>query len=138
MDEVYKTLNDNVTTHNKKFYFYLINCEFVMEFDNIFTAIVETNYFYNIDITNIKRCLLYDNYYFSSRVYKVCNINQLTIKTISDRCNMTYEHYMIQPMQSVKLRRHMVVAKNPQLINSLDRDKNHPLIRKYSHIPFTD
>ena len=30
----------------------------------------------------------------------------------------------------------MIIAKSPQLINSLDRNKNHPLIRKYSHIPF--
>ena len=30
----------------------------------------------------------------------------------------------------------MIIAKNPQLINSLDRNKNHPLIRNYSHILF--
>ena len=28
----------------------------------------------------------------------------------------------------------MVIAKNPQLINCLNRDKNHPLVRKCSHI----
>ena len=27
------------------------------------------------------------------------------------------------------------VAKNPDLINTLDRTKSHPLIRNYSHIP---
>ena len=30
----------------------------------------------------------------------------------------------------------MNIAKNPELINVLDRNKNHPLTRKYSHIPF--
>ena len=98
LDEVDKTLNDYVTTHNKKFDFYFIICEFVIEFDNNFTANIETNYFYNTDITNIKRYLLYDIYYFTARGYKACNINQMTIKTISDRCNMTYEHYLNQPM----------------------------------------
>ena len=47
----------------------------------------------------------------------------MTIEAISDRCNKTYEHYMNQPMQSVELRLNMVVGKNPQLINSLDRNK---------------
>ena len=29
----------------------------------------------------------------------------------------------------------MNIARNPHLINSLNRNKNHPLLRKYSHIP---
>ena len=29
-----------------------------------------------------------------------------------------------------------IISKNPQLINALNRNKNHPLIRKYIHIPF--
>ena len=58
------------------------------------------------------------------------------IKTISDRCNMTYKHYMNQPMQPVELRINMAVATNPELINSLDRNKTHPLIRKFSNSPF--
>ena len=28
------------------------------------------------------------------------------------------------------------IAENPHLINSLDRNKSHPLITKYLHIPF--
>ena len=51
---------------------------------------------------------------------------------------MTYEFYINQPMQSVELRLNMVVAKNPQLIKSLDQNKNHHLIREYSHIPFNN
>ena len=49
---------------------------------------------------------------------------------------MTNGHYINQPMHSVVRRKNMTIAKNPQLINALDRNKNHPLIRKYSHIPF--
>ena len=39
-------------------------------------------------------------------------------------------------MSMLERRINMILAKNPQLINSLDRIKNHPLIRKNSHIPF--
>ena len=39
-------------------------------------------------------------------------------------------------MPMVERRINVIIAKNPQLINSIDRNKNHPLIRKYSHIPF--
>ena len=60
----------------------------------------------------------------------------MNINTISCKCNMSYKHYISQPMPAVERRINMIFAKNPQLINSLDRNKNHPLIRKYSHIPF--
>ena len=37
-------------------------------------------------------------------------------------------------MSMLERRINMIIAKNPQLIKSLDRTKNHPVIRKYSHI----
>ena len=55
----------------------------------------------------------------------------MTINSIYDRCNMTYEHYMNQLMHMCERKINMNIAKNPQLINSLHRNKNHPLIRKY-------
>ena len=60
----------------------------------------------------------------------------MIINTTSCMCNMTYNHYINQLMPSVERRINMVIAKNPRLINSSDRNKNHPLIRKYSHINF--
>ena len=53
----------------------------------------------------------------------------MKIKIISDRCYISYEHYINQPRN---------IARNPFLINSLDRNKNHLLIRKYLHIPFNN
>ena len=38
----------------------------------------------------------------------------------------------------VKKKINMNILKNTQLINSLDRNKNHPLIRKYSRIAFNN
>ena len=73
-------------------------CEFVIEFDNNFIANIKTNYVYNTDVININEYLLFDIDCFKSRGYKFYNINQMTINIISDRCNMTYEHYISLPM----------------------------------------
>ena len=42
------------------------------------------------------------------------------------------------PMSLVERRINFNLAKNPSLMNSLDRYKNHPLIRKHSHVPFNN
>ena len=39
-------------------------------------------------------------------------------------------------MHSAERRINMIIAKNPQLVNSIDRRKPHALIIKYSQIPF--
>ena len=116
LDEVDKLLNDCITTHNEKFSFYLISCKLVIEFDRNSTENVETNYFYNTDIINIKRNLLYNVYHFIPRVYKACifcTIKHMIHKTINDRCNMTYKYYMNFPMSMVERRIIINIAKNP-------------------------
>ena len=82
----------------------------------------------------MKRYLLYWIDYFMSRGDIFCKSNELIIQTnsISD---MTYKYYLHQPMSLCEMKINMIIAKNPQLINSLDRNKNHPLIRKYSYKP---
>ena len=62
----------------------------------------------------------------------------MNINTISCKCNMSYKHYINQPISALERRMKMIIAKNPQLINSLNCNKNHPLIRKYSHLPFNN
>ena len=47
---------------------------------------------------------------------------------------MTYKYYLLNPMPMLERRMKFIIAQNPQLINTLNRNKNHPLIRKYSHI----
>ena len=49
---------------------------------------------------------------------------------------MAYECYINQPMQAIEIKLNVIIAKNPQLVNSLDQNKSHPPIRKYSHILF--
>ena len=115
-------------------YLYFIDCEFEILFENNYTANIEINYHYNTDYINIKNYLLF--YIDSCEVngYKFKNINQMIIKTISCICNMSYKYYVNQPMSMLERRINFNIARNPRLINSLDRNKNHPLIRKYSHI----
>ena len=59
----------------------------------------------------------------------------MTINIFSNRCNMTYEHDINQPMSMCERNINITIARNPLLINSIDRNKNHPLIRKFLHIP---
>ena len=76
--------------------------------------------------------------YFISRGFEFCHINYITFDSINDRCNMTYKHYVNQPLPAPELRLNMIIAKNPELINSLDRNKKYPLFRKDSHIPINN
>ena len=62
----------------------------------------------------------------------------MNITTSSHEIYMTYECYNKQPMQMVQLNLNMIISKGPHLIKALDRSNNHPLIRKYSNIPFTN
>ena len=62
----------------------------------------------------------------------------MKIIIISDRCNMTYEYFINQPMRMCERKINVNIARNPHLIDSLDQSKNHPLIRKYSYIPFNN
>ena len=54
----------------------------------------------------------------------------MKIKTISNMSYMNYKYYLNQSMQMIERRLNMVIAKNPQLIDSLNRGSDHPLIRK--------
>ena len=64
------------------------------------------------------------------------NINHMIINTISCLCSMAYKHYLNNPMSMLERRLNYIIAKNPKLIIAPNRNKNHPLIRKYNHIPF--
>ena len=116
LDDLNKTLNDYITIHNEKFNFYLISCKPIIEFGDNFTEKMETNYFYNTDIFNIKRNLLYNVYNFIPSIYKpsnVCNIKHMILKTINDRCNMTYKYYRNTPMSMIERRINIIIAKIP-------------------------
>ena len=134
INEFDKIFNYYIFNHNKKFDFYYIDCEFVILFENNYTANIEINYQYNTDYINIKSYL---SFYIDSceiNGYTFKNINHMIIKTVSCMCNMSYKYYINQPMSMLERRINFIIARNPKLINCLNRNKNHPLIRKYSNI----
>ena len=46
----------------------------------------------------------------------------MIIKTVSDRCKMTYKHYINLPMHMCEKKLNMNSANNPQLMKSVDRN----------------
>ena len=58
IDEFDKIFNDYIITHNKKFDYYYIDCEFEIQFDNNYTANIEIKYHYNTDYINIKLIII--------------------------------------------------------------------------------
>ena len=125
-----KLFNDYITNHNKKFEFFYINCEFQIA-TGCRLVNIEFNFHHNTDYINLKSYLFI---YTGSHGIKFFNIDQMIINTISCLCNMTYKYYLNNPMSMLERRINFIINKNPELINIFDRNKNHPLIRKYSHI----
>ena len=111
---------DDINIHKQNFVFYSIDCQFEKEFKNNIFAKIEINQHFNSDYINIDSCR-YGNFVFDNNI-------KMEISMTSCRCNLN------SPMSMLERRINMVIAKNPQLINLLNNNKNHPLIRKYSHI----
>ena len=135
--KIHEIFIDFITQYNEKFDLYLVKCEFEVEFIN-FTDFIKTEYFFNTSIINMKKYLIFYFYHVISRGRKFSHISKMKIKTISDFSYMNYKYYLKQPMQMVERRLNINIAKNPQLINSLNRSSDHPFVRKYINIPFND
>ena len=82
----------------------------------------------------LEESLLYliDN--FLQRGYIFSLIDEMNVSTINDKRYMTYDYYIQHPMPAVKLKLNIILAKNPHIINSLNRSHFRPLSRKYSHV----
>ena len=131
-NEFDKIFNNYISSHNKEFDFYYINCESEIVTNNYSTNI-ENTFHHDTDYINIQSYLFF---YTESKGIKFFYISHMNLITISCLCEMSYKYYINHPMSMLERRINMIIAKNPQLINSLDRNKIHHLIRKYSHIPF--
>ena len=56
----------------------------------------------------------------------------MNIKNFSAEGNTNYDYHFNQPMQTVELR--LIIAKNPNLINSLDKSFKKTLIKKNKNL----
>ena len=132
--DVDKINNDYILNHNKKFDLYLVQADFKTELDRDLNAHITTDYTLNLLHNNLKHQLSSQINSLTSKSYKFYHITERNIKTINDKFSMSYEHYINQPMQAVEMKLNMSIAKNPNLINPLNRFQNHPVIRKFSPI----
>ena len=57
------------------------------------------------------------------------------INITSCLCNIRYKHYKDKPMSMLERKINYIITKNPLLIN---KNHNHPLIRKYPNIKFNN
>ena len=133
LEDIDKKLNDYVKIHNKKFNLYFIKCNFNIKFDN-YTSNIETNFVYNKEIYKINIELLYYIDCMKFKGYNLCNINQITINTYNDRCNMSYEYYTHKSLNPLEIKLNSIFAKDPKLLEN--NNINHLLIKKFSHISY--
>ena len=135
LDEVDKISNDYITSYNKKFDFYYIDYTFRIQLDNDNTVKKEIIHRINTEHINLKSCLLYFIDSCQSRGLNFSKINHMSITILSCMFYMSLKYFINQPTSMLERRMNIIIAKNPRLIKLFNWNKNHPLIRKYSHIP---
>ena len=136
IDDIDHIFEKYINIQYQNFVFYFINYQFVIQFKNNIFAIIQINNHLNTEYINIKSYLLFyiDSCEYGNFIFD--NIFNMEINTISCRCNMTYKYYMNNPISMFERRINYIISRNPYLINGLNRIKNHPLIKNFSHIPF--
>ena len=65
-------------------------------------------------------------------------IEELNFITIASKLDMSNDFYNKHNMCALVSKLNAMVNKNKNLINKLDRSKRHPLIRKFSLVPFNN
>ena len=121
LNDIDKYFNNYLTSYNKKFDIYSIKCDFYLVFKNDFTIHIETYCVHNKDhLTKIKTELLSWIEHLESDEYSFCHINEMIIKTITDKHWITYNTYMLRSMPMVERRVNYVFHKCPYLIGALE------------------
>ena len=107
-----KKINNYVTSYNKKFDVNSVKCDFYLAFNNDFGIHIETHYIHNKDDSiKIKTELLYKLEFLKHEGYSFCHINELIVRTITDKHWMTYTTFMQKPMPMVERRFNYVFHK---------------------------
>ena len=120
LNDIDKIINNYIITYNKKFDVYFIKCDFYLVFKDDFKIHIKTDYVHNRDdLTKIKICLLSWIENLKLEGYNFCHINEMIIKTITDKHWVTYNTYMQTPMPMVERRFSYVFHKCPYLIRAL-------------------
>ena len=135
MNKINNIIDTFINLYDKKYYFYLIKYNFKLVFIN-------PQYWVNIETTpHSSRIIMSSEYLLNDAINDINNQgytfdhkDEFNIIMIADKMDITYDFYIKHNMSALELKLNLIFAKNPYLINSLNRSHNHPLIRKYSHI----
>ena len=129
---------DYTTDHNKKFEIYYVKLDFKLDFGPTFQALVTSEICLNVELFHSIEFLERRIQGIVLKRYKFSHITELNIKTVPKKKNLNCEYYIKQPKPMVGIKLNQLLARKSCLINALDRGVKHPLIKKYSHIPFNN
>ena len=98
-----KISKDYITYHNKKYYLFLIKCDFKLLFNNDFSLHIETDFYHNTVKINLRRYLLYPIEAFIEKGYVFSHIDEMKILTVDCKMYMIYDNYNKHPMHAIEL-----------------------------------
>ena len=87
-----KNSNDYITNHNKKYNLFLFKGDFKLIFNNdlLKPILIETDFYHNNTLFNVKRYLLNKIDNFIEKGYIFSHIDEMNITIIIDKLFMTY------------------------------------------------
>ena len=95
LNDIDKIINNYVTSYNKKFDINSTKLDFHLVFNDDFKIHIETYYVHNKDdLTKVNTELLSWIEHLKIEGYSFCHINEMIIKTSTDKHRMTYKTYM--------------------------------------------
>ena len=100
-----------------KFGFYLIICKWISNFSDTIILVKSEKLCKLHSGWKLGKYLITKNDSFSRRGFKFSNIFQMKITFITYLRNMTYEHYLKQPMHMIEWVLDKKLYKNPELIS---------------------
>ena len=126
-----------IIEHNKKDDYYLIKCDFNLVFKNSgYSSHITSKLSDNRTMISGSKFLFKMIDDFENKGYTFNHIAEMNIITIANKLDITYKFYIKHDMHAIEWKINALINKNPNLIIKLDRSKAHPLIRKFSHVPF--
>ena len=117
-----KISNYYIANHKKKNLF-LFQCDskIIFHTDFLKPIPIETDFYHNTSLINLKRCLFYEIDNFIEKGYKFSHIDEMNITTINDKMFMAYDYYVTRPRPAVEIKLNMIISKNPHPIKSTNR-----------------
>ena len=119
---------------NEKLAFYQFICKWKLHFSDTIVSVKSDTWSSISGGCYLRNFLSSKIEFFVRQGHKFSHLSEINISFISDLRNMTYEHYLQQPKPMLEWGINVILAKNPELIKSLNRSHIPPIIRKYQDL----